>query len=77
MPFKDVEKLRAWKRDYRRRERLEARRSISLHKQLGIETYVHRQAILDDPRIGRRYDRATSSWNHQHPYRENITLARV
>ena len=48
-----------------------------LHRKLGIETYVHRQAILDDPRLGRKYDWTNRVWNNQHAYRENITLARV
>src|SRR5258708_36644347 len=46
-----------------------------LHRRLGIKTYVHRQAILDDPRLGRRYDWIARAWNHQHAYRESITLA--
>lgn len=48
-----------------------------LYSRLGIRTFVHRQAILDDPRLGRRYDRISRSWNHQHQYRESITLAAV
>jgi len=48
-----------------------------LHRRLGIRTFNHRQAILDDPRLGRRYDRISRSWNHQHLYRENITLAAI
>jgi hypothetical protein len=47
----------------------------SLHRQLGIETHVHRQAILYDPRCGRRYDWIARSWNHEHTYRETVTLA--
>jgi hypothetical protein len=51
------------------------KRGEPLHKRMGIETHVHRQAILDDPRLGRRYDWTERVWNHQHRYRENVTLA--
>ncbi len=48
-----------------------------LHRRLGIETTVYRIAILDDHRIGRRFDSVSRAWNHQHLYRESITLPRV
>jgi hypothetical protein len=47
-----------------------------LHRRLGIRTFVHRQAILNDPRT-RAWDRITRSWSHQHLFRESITLAAV
>jgi len=45
-----------------------------LHVALGIKTHVHRQAILNDPRF-RVFDWQSRSWNHQHLFRESITLA--
>ncbi|MCA1458048.1 hypothetical protein I6F35_33485 [Bradyrhizobium sp. BRP22] len=80
MPFKDPEIARAYRRDRRRNERIELRdlrRAMSLHQRLGIETQVYRVPVLDDHRMGRRFDRQSRCWNHQHPYRESITLARV
>lgn len=47
-----------------------------LHRRLGIRTYIHRQAILNDPRF-RTFDWITRSWSHQHIFRESITLAAV
>lgn len=50
---------------------------LNFHQQLGIATQVYRVAVLDDQRMGRRYDNIGCAWNHQHNYRESITLARV
>lgn len=48
-----------------------------LHRRLGIRTTVYRMAILDDPRMGRRFDWIERVWSHQHRYRQSITLARI
>lgn len=47
-----------------------------LHRRMGIETYVHRQAVLFDPQAqgGRGRNWANTD---QHWYRYNVTLARV
>lgn len=52
-------------------------RKPSLHEEMGIETQVYRVPVLDDPRLGRRYDQIGCAWSHQHRYRESITLAKV
>ena len=46
-------------------------RSIRLHEELGIQTYVHRQAILSDP------NGVWGSHSSNHWYRVNITLPKV
>lgn len=47
-----------------------------LHRKLGIETYVHRQAILFDPQAqgqrGRNWERTDQHW-----YRYSVTLPKV
>lgn len=58
-----------------RAEAVREKRGEPLHRRMGIATHVHRQAILDDPRLGRRYDVTSRAWNHQHIYRESVTLA--
>lgn len=65
--FRDFAQLRA--------QPVLEKRGEPLHKRMGIETHVHRQAILDDPRLGRRFDWTSRSWNNQHTFRDNITLA--
>lgn len=45
-----------------------------LHRRLGIETHVHRQAILSDPRI-KQWDAITRVYSFNHLFRESITLA--
>lgn len=45
-----------------------------LHEQLGIRTFVHRQAILCDP--NGRYGNSRENTN-DHTYRVNVTLAKV
>lgn len=49
-------------------------RKLSLHEELGIKTFVHRQAILFDPHgsKGRNWERTDAHW-----YRYNVTLARI
>jgi hypothetical protein len=54
------------------------RRPTPLHEELGIETYVHQQAILHSPFDGRR----SAGWMkvqpvYAHWYRVPVTLARV
>lgn len=77
MPFKDADTARLWRRLHRREVRIEMRdlaRAIPLHRRLGIETHVHRQAILADPRIG-QWDSVTRVWSFNHLFRDSITLA--
>lgn len=78
---RDKENERRWRREYRRQERRAGKRprrpSLPLHIKLGIETTIVRVAILDDPRMGRRFDRQSRAYSHNHLYRESITLARV
>jgi hypothetical protein len=50
------------------------KRGVPLHKRMGIETHVHRQAILDDPRT-RIFDWVSHSWSNQHTFRDSVTLA--
>lgn len=45
-----------------------------LHRRLGIETYVHRQAILCDP--NGRHGNSRENTN-DHTYRVNVTLSKV
>lgn len=45
-----------------------------LHRRLGIETHVHRQAILSDPRF-RQWDSVTRVWSFNHLFRDSVTLA--
>ena len=52
------------------------KRGQPLHARLGIATHVHRQAILNDPRM-REWDQETRVWSHNHLYRDSITLAGV
>lgn len=49
-------------------------RLVPLHEELGIETFVHRQAILCDPN-GIRGNKSLQSGSHW--YRMEITLAKV
>lgn len=57
-----------------------------LHRRLGIETYVHRQAILTDLIPGGRgkkaesgwgYDEVNRCWSNNHLFRASITLPKV
>lgn len=57
-----------------------------LHRKLGIETYVHRQAILADLIPGGRgkkgedgwgYDPVNRCWSNNHLFRASITLPKV
>lgn len=56
----------------------------SLHRRLGIQTYVHRQAVLHDL-AGRgtkstavfSYDNTNRVWSNSHLFRASITLAKV
>ena len=57
-----------------------------LHRQLGIETFTHRQAILTDliplgrgkkSEHGFGYDQQTRSWSNSHLFRASITLPKV
>ena len=57
-----------------------------LHRRIGIETYVHRQAILTDliplargkkSEHGFGYDAETRSWSNNHLFRASITLPKV
>lgn len=73
---RDKENARRWRREHKRRLRA-ARRAMPLHRKLGIETIIVRVAILDDPRMGKRFDRQSRAYSHSHLYRESITLARV
>ena len=59
-------------------------RFAPLHRRLGIETHVHRQAILLDLIPGARgtkstggwdYDPINRVWSNNHLYRASITLA--
>lgn len=77
---RDVENARRWRREHKRKLRqIEAarRRAMPLHAKLGIETIIVRVAILDDPRMGRRFDAQSRAYSHNHLYRESVTLARV
>lgn len=77
---RDKENERRWRREHRRKlRRIETarRRAMPLHIKLGIETTIVRVAILDDPRMGKRFDRQSRSYSHSHLYRESITLAHV
>lgn len=80
MPFINLETARLWRRNHKRKLRAEcadskrAEPKRSLHLALGIKTFVHRQAILNDPRI-HKFDRLTWTRSHNHLYRESITLA--
>lgn len=86
MPFKDTAIARAWRlahkrklRDALRAERLAnpRERKGALHPQLGIKTFVHRQAILPDFRDRTKFDRVSWSRSNSHLYRESITLAAI
>ncbi len=87
MPFKDTAIAQAWRRarkqklrDARRAERLASprqRKGVTLHSQLGIKTFVHRQAVLPDFKDRTKFDRVTWTRSHSHLYRESITLACV
>ena len=57
-----------------------------LHRRLGIETYVHRQAVLHDLVAGGRgtrslldysYDPVTRTFSNNHLFRASITLPRI
>lgn len=84
MPIKDPEAARQWRRAHKRKLRAKEREArielgnlrdrMPLHQRLGIETHVHRQAILNHPNE-HKYDQITRSWSQQHPYRESVTLA--
>lgn len=78
--WKDKEHERRWRREHRRKLRRIAtarRRATPLHVKLGIDTTIVRVAILDDPRMGKRFDLQSRAYSHNHLYRESITLARV
>lgn len=84
MPFKDTAIAQAWRRanklrlrDIARAERLANPRERKgvLHSQLGIKTFVHRQAILPDFRHRLKFDPVSMTRSQSHLYRESITLA--
>jgi hypothetical protein len=77
MPYKDADTARQYRRDYKRALRIEfanLRKMLPLHVRLGIETHVHRQAVLSDPRI-KQWDAEARVYSFNHLYRESITLA--
>lgn len=84
MPFKDTAIAQAWRRAHKLklRDALRAERIANprerrgaLHPQLGIKTFVHRQAILPDFRHRLKFDPVSWSRSNNHLYRESITLA--
>lgn len=60
-------------------------RKQSLHEELRIETFVHRQAVLCEPDGGRGrkgeygsgYDPINRCWSNNHLFRASVTLAKV
>lgn len=56
-----------------------------LHRRLGIQTYTHRLAVLNDPKQGEAtgmsvnfsYDAVNRVWSNDHLYRASITLPKV
>lgn len=78
MPYKDTATDREYQRLYKAGVRAAKReeRRRSLHRLLGIKTYVHHQAVLFDPLAqggrGRNWARTDQHW-----YRYPVTLARV
>lgn len=86
MPFKDTAIAQAWRRankirlrDKLRAERLanpRPRRSTGpLHLELGMKTFVYRQAVLPDFSRRTKVDPVSRTQSFSHLYRENITLA--
>lgn len=81
MPFKDQEAAREYRRRHKQAQRAEARR-MPLHRRLGINTQVHRQAILHDmirlptgkARVAWKKDPVTRVGPQNHLYRVSITL---
>jgi hypothetical protein len=85
---RDKDNERRWRRQHKRKLRVEARakRRASLHRELGIETFVHRQAVLNDLIAGGRgtkaehgfsYDPVNRVWSNSHLFRASVTLPRV
>lgn len=76
MPRADLEAYReyqrAYQREYKREQRAERRAARSLHRELGIETYVHMQAVLHVPLGGFQREQVNAHW-----FRMPITLAKV
>lgn len=65
------------RRTYRKHLRLS--QFASSHRALGIKTFVHRQAVLFDPRGERdrnSYDPVNRVRSNSHLFRASITLAR-
>lgn len=76
MTYKDPEVNRAWHKARKaeiRAELRDLRDAMPLHRRLGIETYTHRQAVVD---YHGGFDRETGQYWSPHQYREVVTLAR-
>lgn len=76
MPRADLEAFKAYQREYqkhyKRAYRAARRAARSLHQELGIQTYVHMQAVLHVPLGGFQREQVNAHW-----FRMPITLAKV
>lgn len=78
--YNDVEARRAYQRayqkQYKREERAERKAARALHRELGIKTYTHMQAVLHSP--GGRFSRGVRNEQvNAHWYRMPVTLPKV